>query len=62
MQRRPSVVYIRRGCVRRRALRCTVVFILSCILLLCLGAKLFWALLLGGIAVLAFRVALLWKW
>lgn len=37
MQRRPSVVHIRRGCCKRRTLRCGLVFLLMLILLLCLG-------------------------
>lgn len=39
MQRRPSVVHIRRGCCKRRTLRCGLVFLLTLFLLLCaLGA------------------------
>lgn len=57
MQRRPSVVYIRRRCCcKRRTLRCCTVFALTLILLLCLEVRLMSCLIWAGIATLLFRL------
>ncbi len=56
MQRRPSVIYIRRRCIRRRALRCWLVFLCSLTLLLLCGASFIFSLILAALATLVFRV------
>lgn len=49
MQKRPSVVYIRRRPCRRSSVRAWGIFILLLLLLLCFGVKPFWAAVLSGI-------------
>ena len=51
MQRRPSVVHIRRGCCKRRTLRCGLV-----LLLLCLGVGFLRCLFWAGIITALFRL------
>lgn len=56
MQRRPSVVHIRRGCCKRRTLRCGLIFLLTLVLLLCAGVGFLWCLIWSGIITLLFRL------
>ncbi len=56
MQRRPSVVYIRRRCVRRRAIRCWLVFLCGLLFLLLCGASFLFSLILSALATLVFRI------
>lgn len=56
MKRRPSVVHIRRGCCKRRTLRCGLVFLLTLILLLCLGVGFLRCLFWAGIITALFRL------
>ena len=55
MQRRPSVVYFRRRCCKRRSLRNWCIFLISLLLLLLCGASCLWALILSGILTLVFQ-------
>jgi hypothetical protein len=50
MQRRQSIVYLRKRPLRRRTLRLAITFILSAVLLLALGVGLLIALILSGLA------------
>ena len=56
MQRRPSVIYIRRRCIRRRAIRCWLVFLCSLAFLLLCGASFIFSLILAALATLVFRI------
>lgn len=56
MQRRPSVIYIRRRCCKRRTLRCGLVFLITLILLLCLEVSFFRCLFWAGMITLLFRL------
>ena len=58
MQTRPSMVYVRRRCCRRRAMRTWIMFLIFCILLLCCGLSFIWAVILAGALTLAFRLGL----
>lgn len=56
MQKRPSMVYIRRRCCRRRTIRCCTVFMILLILMLCLNIRLVWSLVWAGVFTCAFRL------
>jgi fatty acid desaturase len=56
MQRRPSVIYIRRRCIRRRAIRCWLVFLCSLAFLLLCGASFIFSLILAALCTLVFRI------
>lgn len=56
MHRRPSVVYVRRRCIRRRSIRCWLVFLLALTLLLLCEASFMFSLILAALCTLVFRV------
>ena len=56
MQKRPSVVYVRRRCIRRRSIRCWLVFLIGFTLLLLCGASFVFSLVLAALATLVFRI------
>lgn len=56
MQRRPSVVHIRRGCCKRRTLRCGLVFLITLMLLLCLEVDFLRCFFWAGIITVLFRL------
>lgn len=56
MQRRPSVIYFRRRCYKRRSLRCCLVFLCCLLLLLLCEASFMLALILSAIITLGFRI------
>ncbi len=62
MQKRPSVVYIRRRCCSRRTFRCCTAFIIMLILMLCLNIRLMWSLIWAGIFTGAFRLFVIGKY
>lgn len=56
MQTRPSVVYFRRRCYKRRSLRCWLVFLCCLLLLVCCEVHFLLSLILAGIVTLVFRL------
>lgn len=61
MQKRPSMVYIRRRCCSRRTVRCCAAFIILLMLMFCLHIKLIWALIWAGIFTGLFRLFIIGK-
>ena len=47
LQRRPATVYVKKRCVKRKSIRCAMLFVLIMILLLCCGVNFLLALLLS---------------
>ncbi|MBQ2984852.1 MAG: hypothetical protein IJB30_00780 [Clostridia bacterium] len=56
MQKRPSMVYIRRRSCSRRRFRCGIAFMLLLIFMLCLNIRLIWSLIWAGIFTGLFRL------
>lgn len=56
MQKRPSMVYIRRSCCSRRRFRCCVAYIVFFMIMLCLDVRLIWSLILAGLLTGIFRL------
>ena len=56
MQTRPSVVYFRRRCYKRRSLRSWLIFLCFLLLLLCCKMSFILSLILAGILTLIFRI------
>ena len=59
LQRRPATVYVKKQCVKRKSIRCAMLFVLIMILLLCCGVNFLLALLLSGAAVITIRILVL---
>ncbi len=59
MQSRPSTVYIRKCRVKRRTVRCVLLYALVMILLLCCGVEFLLSALLSCICVVAVRILVL---
>lgn len=62
MQKRPSMVYIRRRSCRRRTFRCCIVYFVLLILLLCLNIRLIWSLIWAGILTVMFRLLIIGRY
>ncbi|MBQ6693111.1 MAG: hypothetical protein IJO10_09595 [Clostridia bacterium] len=58
MQKRPAMVYFRKKCIRRRALRSWLLFLSIVILLCCCHVKLLAALVLSGAVLIVIRCLL----
>ena len=58
LQRRPATVYVKKQCVKRKSIRCAMLFVLM-ILLLCCGVNFLLALLLSGATVITIRILVL---
>ncbi len=59
MQSRPSTVYIRKCCVKRRTLRCVLLFFMVWILLMCCQVNFLLSLVLSGVSVVIVRILIL---
>lgn len=59
LQRRPATVYVKKRCIKRKSIRCALLFTIVMILLLCCGVSFLPALLLSGAAVVAIRILVL---
>ena len=59
LQRRPATVYVKKQCVKRKSIRCAMLFVLIMILLLCCGVNFLLALLLSGATVITIRILVL---
>ena len=59
LQRRPATVYVKKRCIKRKSIRCVLLFAIVMILLLCCGVNFLPALLLSGAAVVTIRILVL---
>ncbi len=59
LQRRPATVYVKKRCIKRKSIRCALLFAIVMILLLCCGVSFLPALLLSGAAVVTIRILVL---
>ena len=59
LQRRPATVYVKKRCIKRKSIRCALLFTIVMILLLCCGVSFLPALLLSGAAVVTIRILVL---
>lgn len=62
MQTRPSTVRIRKGCIRRRTLRCGCLFLFLLPLWLCFHISLLSAIVLSFISIVCFEWFLFRRW
>jgi len=59
MQTRPSTVYVRKCCVKRKTLRCVLLFVFVAMILLCCDVNFLTAMLLSGASVIVVRILVL---